>query len=107
MKFIKFVALLVLANVCGAIIMVVDSRPNWDDTGITAGAILMASCAFAFFSPGYWWVWALAIGLWIPGLGIIRSQNYGLLIATAVAFFGAFVGMLVRSSFGGHFQRES
>jgi hypothetical protein len=97
MKPIPFAVVLVLAILCGAAITYVDARPTWDDTGITAGAIFMTCGVFAFLSPSRWWVWALAIGLWIPALGILRTQNYAALLALAVAVFGAVVGMAIRN----------
>ena len=89
--------LTVLAVCCGATITYVDSRPNWDDTGITAGAILLTCGVLAFLSPRQWWLWAIAVGVWIPLLGLIRTQNFAAILALVVAFIGAFLGMLVRS----------
>jgi uncharacterized ion transporter superfamily protein YfcC len=37
----------------------------------------------------------LAIGLWIPLVGIVSSQNYESLVALAVAFLGAYSGALL------------
>jgi hypothetical protein len=36
------------------------------------------------------------VGLWIPLFGISSSANYGSLLALAIAFVGAYSGMLVR-----------
>ncbi len=90
------VLLLLLAVSCGAVITYIDTRSNWDDTGITAMAILVASGAFAFASPSRWWLWAIAVGLWIPIIGIMRGQNFASLLALVVAFIGALLGMWIR-----------
>ena len=94
-----FPLVLGLAILCGAAITYIDSRPSWDDTGITAGAVLLTCAVFAFLSPSRWWVWALAIGFWIPAVGILRANNYASLLAIAVALIGAVVGMALRNGF--------
>ena len=91
--------LLVVAVALGGLITYVDSRPGWDDTGVTAFTVLVASGVLGFLGPKRPWLWALAIGLWIPLLGIIREQNFGTLIALAVAFVGAYAGMAIRRTF--------
>ena len=89
--------LAVLALCCGAAITYVDSRPNWDDSGITALALLLTCGVFAFLAPSRWWLWAIAVGLWIPVIGIARTQNFAAILALVVAFIGALLGMLFRS----------
>jgi hypothetical protein len=82
--------------VLGGLITYVDSRPNWDDTGVTAMAILVATGVLGFVDPSRPWLWAVAVGLWIPALGIVQSQNYGSLLALLIAFVGAYAGMALR-----------
>jgi hypothetical protein len=93
--------LLMFAVGCGSVIAYVDSRPNWDDTGITAMAILLTSGAFAFAAPNRWWLWAIAVGLWIPLVQIAQTQNYGSLLTLLVALVGAVLGMLVWNGISG------
>ena len=97
MKTFPYFFLVVLAILCGAAITYIDSRPTWDDAGATAGAILLTSAVFAFLSPSRWWVWILAIGFWIPAVGILWANNYSSLLALAVALIGAVVGMAFRN----------
>jgi hypothetical protein len=56
--------LLAIAVISGLVITYVDSRPTWDDTGITAGAILLV-CGFIALM-GYQahgcWHWQLGFG---------------------------------------------
>ena len=40
----------------------VDSRPGWDDTGITAGLILLACAGLGMAMPERAWLWALLGG---------------------------------------------
>ncbi len=93
----KKLFLTVIAVCCGAAITYVDSRPNWDDTGITAIAILVTSGVISFLSPYRWWLWAIAVGIWIPLLAIIRAQNFAAILSLVVAFLGAVLGMLIRN----------
>jgi hypothetical protein len=88
--------LLPAALVLGLLIAYVDSRPNWDDTGVTAVALFAASGLWAFLSPNRPWLWALAIGLWVPAFAIVSAGNYGSLLALLVAFAGAYAGMALR-----------
>ena len=88
--------LFIVALGLGLAITYVDSRPNWDDTGITAGAILLSCAVLGALGPKQPWLWALAVGIWIPLFGIAQAQNFGSLLALAVAFAGAYAGMGLR-----------
>jgi hypothetical protein len=88
--------LLVVALALGGVIAYVDSRPTWDDTGVTAGAIVISCGLLGAAGPSRPWLWALAVGLWIPLLAIMKSQNYGSLLVLAFAFAGAYAGMGLR-----------
>ena len=93
--------LTLLAFCFGAAITYVDSRPNWDDAGITAFAILATCGVLAFLSPSRWWLWAIAVGVWIPIIGIARAQNFAAILALVVACIGALLGMSLRISMFG------
>jgi hypothetical protein len=88
--------LLVLAVGFGLLIAYVDSRPNWDDTGLIALATVAGCALLSSAEPRYAWLWALAVGVWIPAFGIIQSHNYGSLLALAFAFAGAYSGAAFR-----------
>jgi len=88
--------LFVVAVALGGLIAYVDSRPGWDDTGVTAGAILICTAALGAAGPSRPWLWALAFGLWIPAVEITMTRNYGSLLALAFAFAGAYAGMAIR-----------
>jgi hypothetical protein len=90
------VPLFIVALGLGSIITYIDSRPNWDDTGVTAFAILVSCAVLGAMGPRRPWLWALAVGIWIPILGIARTQNFGSLLALLVAFVGAYAGMATR-----------
>jgi hypothetical protein len=92
-----FWALLVAAVAFGLLIAYVDSRPHWDDTGITVGSILLVSGLLGLALPGRAWVWALAVGGWIPLVEIgLQGGGAGPLVALAVACVGAYGGAFAR-----------
>ena len=95
----EFYLLLAFALAIGITIGYFDSRPNWDDAGITAGAIFLSAMLFSVFNSKRAWVWALAIGVWVPLLNIYYTGNYGSLIALIVSFAGAYSGFFVGKIF--------
>lgn len=88
--------LLGIATLSGLFFAYVDSRPTWDDTGITAGAILLACGLIALIGYQHPWLLALAVGIWIPLYGLIVTHNSGSILAQIIAFFGAYTGWAVR-----------
>lgn len=72
-----------------------DSRPNWDDTGISAGVLFLGALAISWWVPRHAWRWALAVGAFIPLIEVTRDHNTGSLGALAFAAVGATVGSLV------------
>ena len=92
----RTVILFALALAWGGLITFVDSRSTWDDTGITVGTLLVISTMFGFVGPKHPWLWALALGIWIPLLSIVRTQNYAAILALIVAFVGAYCGTALR-----------
>ncbi|MEP7325262.1 MAG: permease prefix domain 1-containing protein [Gemmatimonadota bacterium] len=88
--------LLAVSVTLGLFIGYVDSRSTWDDTGITAGVILLSSGILGALGPERPWLWALCLSIWIPVFGLLHGLNVGSLIAVAIAFAGAYAGKLVR-----------
>ena len=70
----------------------VDTRPTWDDTGITVVAVLGASGLIGWLAPGRPWLAALAVGAGVPALNIAISGNSESLVALVPAFLGAYAG---------------
>lgn len=67
------------ALAAGSAIAWVDTRPNWDDTGVTVGALLLAAGLAAVLGLR-WWVAALLVGCPIVLLEH-RSAGWGILVA--------------------------
>lgn len=92
----KTSVLLVIATAIGVGIGIVDSSPHWDDTGITVAALLAATGSLGLVHPRSAWIWALAVGIWIPLLESIPTHNPASLISLAFAFVGAYAGAFAR-----------
>ena len=90
---------LVGSALAGLGIAYVDSRPNWDDTGITAGALVLGAAVCGLLGPRRPWLWALAMGIWIPGHAFLRTPTAATLPFLLILMFpltGAYMGYLVR-----------
>ena len=92
-KFLLFAGL-----VLALLIAYVDSRPNWDDTGITAVAIFASCGLWGVLGPSRPLLWAMVIGAWVPAFGITSAGNYGSLLALVFAFAGAYAGTACRKT---------
>ena len=96
MQRVSFVLMVIAAVAVGIMIAWIDSRPGWDDTGITAGLVILSAAVFGALHPTRAWIWALSVGVWIPLTGILLHGNYGSLLALGVALLGAYAGALTR-----------
>lgn len=83
-----------LALAMGIGIAWIDTRPGWDDTGITAGALLAIS-AIASTLGLRWW---LAAGLVAAPILLAEFSSAGpsILLALAFAVAGSLVGVALR-----------
>jgi hypothetical protein len=91
-----FVVLLIPEIIAGVAVAWIDSRPNWDDTGISVLMVLVAAAIFGFFTSEKPWLTALAVSIWIPLFGILSAQNFGSLLALVPGFAGAYLGYLFK-----------
>jgi len=95
---VKFWILLVVALAFGASIGWVDSRPSWDDAGITVLAVLVVAAALGAAMPSRAWLWALVVGGCIVVMNAVLNHTYGAALAFLPAFAGAYLGAVVRKS---------
>jgi hypothetical protein len=95
----KFWILFIIAIALGMMIGFVDSSPHWDDTGVTVAMILIACSILGFVMPHRAWIWALAVGIWVPIWNIVLNKNYSSLISIVIAFAGAYAGVLIYKLF--------
>jgi hypothetical protein len=92
-------ALFIAAATLGLAIAWIDARPNWDDTGIIAGMMLLAAAFLGMLGPRRPWLWALLTGIWIPAHAMIRAPGLSALALLLVLIFplaGAYLGRAVR-----------
>lgn len=88
-----------VAVLAGLAIAYADSRPNWDDTGVTAFGLVFAGGALGLVAPRRPWLWAVAVGVWIPVHAFATSPHPAslmMLIVLAFPFAGACAGMALR-----------
>ncbi len=97
----RFAVLLFISFVAGLAIGWVDSRPTWDDTGITAGSIFLVSAAIGALMPSRAWVWGLAVGCGVPLFSLLSHGNPAALVSFVIAFAGSYAGAFSRSITGG------
>ena len=90
--------LLVLAIVAGLSIAYIDSRPNWDDTGISVGLVLLTAGLFGLLGYRRAWLLAMAVGAWIPLYGILVTHSAASTVALVIALVGAYAGRLCRAA---------
>jgi hypothetical protein len=77
----------------GLAIAWLDTRPGWDDTGITAGALAIAAGLGALAGVPAWLAAALVAG---PAVVAELSGGAGVLLAVPIALAGACAGALAR-----------
>ncbi len=95
-----------IAIILGMGIAYIDSRPTWDDTGITALSLLLVCGLAGLLDPRRPWLLALAVGIWIPAGGILLNHNFGGLLALVFAFAGVYGGVLIHRTAHRLFRQE-
>ena len=78
-----------------------DSLPNWDDSGILAGGMLLVSGALTLAGARPAWLVALATGMWIPAHAIASGGDPLVTVVLIFAVVGAYAGALIRIAFTG------
>jgi uncharacterized RDD family membrane protein YckC len=82
----------------GLAITWIDTRPQWDDTGITAVAVLIIAALGTLAGVAPWLSATLVAG---PILVAELSGGMGVLLAIPFALAGAYVGAFVRQRMAG------
>ncbi len=83
-----------LAVAAGALVAWIDSRPNWDDTGVTAFMILCGSAGATWVGAPAWLA-ALAVSGPIIAAPLLRGE-WMMLLPLGIALVGAFAGLFFR-----------
>jgi hypothetical protein len=90
----KVVIVLFLAVLIGLCIGWVDSRPTWDDTGITVGVILGVSALLGAVARERPWLVAIAIAASLSVLELALTGTVAAFFSFIPAFLGAYAGAL-------------
>lgn len=90
----RLITTVVIACLAGLGIGYVDTRANWDDTGVTAGALLVAGALVGAAMPRWFWLSGLALGIPVLAMNVMAHGNYGSAIAIVVAIAGAGLGAI-------------
>ncbi len=90
----------VLALAYGALVAWIDSRPTWDDDGITAGLLFLGAGALGAITPRGAWRWGLAVGMWITALMLAKEVRAIALVPLAIALVGSLVGSVAGRALG-------
>jgi hypothetical protein len=94
-----FIISLCLGIGFGIFIAYIDTRPHWNDDGISVLMLLITSFICGALSSTKTWLIALAIGIWTPLFNIILDSNFGSLLALVPVFIGAYIGFGCRRLF--------
>lgn len=92
---------LIAAALIGLAIAYVDTRPAWDDAGVTAFALLASAGLLGFVAPRRPWLWGTAVGIWTVGAAAVAAVHAGFaasafLLILAFPLAGAYGGALAR-----------
>jgi hypothetical protein len=98
--------LVAVALAIGLAIAGLDSRPGWDDTGVTVGLLVLGAGVAAALDGRRPWLWTLLVGAPLPIVEIVgqASPSAAPLIAVLFAAVGASLGILVRRAVGSRTQ---
>ncbi len=89
----RTVILAALALGAGLFIAWMDTRPGWDDTGLTAGAVLLAAGLAGLAGVRPWLAALLVAG---PMVVAEVTGNRGVLVAAVIAAVAAYAGAGLR-----------
>lgn len=92
---------LLISTVLGLALAYVESRPNWDDTGVLVSGIVISAAMLGWFGSGPYWLMALTAGSWIPLHDIPVIGAYASLMAIVFAFAGTYTGAVMRRAIAG------
>lgn len=96
----RTIALGLAAVAMGLAIGYVDSRPAWDDTGITAGLLALAAAAVAATDGRRPWLWAALVGLPLAIIEVPQTGSAAPLAGLLFAAVGASIGLVGRRALG-------
>lgn len=88
----KDAAAIAVAIGVGCAVGFVDSRPNWDDTGVTVGLLVLTALVLACIRPRVAWVSGLAVSVPVVLFNAITRGGFGSLVGVAISMVSAGIG---------------
>lgn len=89
-------ALALFAVAAGCLIAAMDTRPGWDDTGVTAGALFLVSALASGLGVRWWLAPVLVAGPLI--IAEFGGLGWGALLIVGISLAGAGIGAAVRAA---------
>ena len=89
-----------LAAAFGLFIGWIDTRPTWDDAGMTAGFILLTAAIVGAISPRRVWILGLTIGGGVTAMNIALHHSYAASVSLLIGLAGSWLGVGLRRVFG-------
>ncbi|HEX7950046.1 MAG TPA: hypothetical protein VF494_06840 [Candidatus Limnocylindrales bacterium] len=104
----RAVALLgAIAIAFGFVVAGVDSRPAWDDTGVTAGLLVVGAALAAALDGRRPWLWTLLVGAPLAIIEVPATGSAASLVGLLFAGIGASLGLLLRRTLAPRRKRPS
>jgi hypothetical protein len=97
----------VLALVIGAVIGFIDSRPHWDDTGVTAAMVLLSAAVLAGIWPRLHWQLACCIAIPIVLFNLVTTGRVDAVVAIVIALIGSALGRAIGTAIRPSHPRSS
>lgn len=94
-----------LALIAGCALLWIDTRPGWDDTGITAGLLCLSSAAVTLLGLGWWLATLLVAGPLV--CAEFRTLGAGFFLPLLIAAGGALLGYGLRRALRSDTERSS
>jgi hypothetical protein len=88
----RLAAGLLVSLVSGVVIGRLDSSSGWDDTGVTAGLLVVAAAASTLVAGRFPWLLAITTGMFVPLFELPGSAGGGALVAFLFSGIGAAIG---------------
>ena len=95
-KRLRTAALVLFAIAAGCLIAAMDTRPGWDDTGVTAGALFLASAVASAVGVRWWLAPIFVAGPLL--FAEFADLGWGVLLVTGISLAGAGTGAAVRDA---------
>ena len=95
----RFALAFAVALASGVTIGLIDAGPDWDDTGITAVSLVLASAVSAAIGLRRPWLFALLVAGFVPLQELPRGSDGAPLFAFLFAGAGAGAGYLLARAF--------